>query len=65
MPAKLKIALVAVLVAASASTACAGNSKHRVLHRAPATLSQGRGGAAPFTAFEHDWFARASRPSNM
>jgi hypothetical protein len=67
MPAKLKIALVAVLVAASASAALARTAKHRAVHRAPATLSDGHNGArlAPFTAFEQEWFARASRPSNM
>jgi hypothetical protein len=67
MPATLKIALVAVLVAASASMALAGNGRHRAVHRAPATLSDRGNGAtlAPFTAFEQEWFARASRPNNM
>lgn len=66
MPARMKIALVAVLVAASASTALAGNGKHRAVPGAP-TLSDERNGAtlAPFTGFEQGWFARASRPSNL
>jgi|HubBroStandDraft_6_1064221.scaffolds.fasta_scaffold211660_3 hypothetical protein len=66
MPARKKIALVAVLVAASASTALAGNGKHGAGNGARAALSDGGSGAtlAPFTQFEHEWFARASRPNN-
>jgi hypothetical protein len=67
MSARVKIALVAALVAASASTALAGNGKHAAGHGTPAALSDGGNGArlAPFTRFEQEWFARASRPSNL
>ena len=67
MPAGMKIALVAVLVAASAATARASNGKHGAAHGAAAARSAGGNGAtlAPFTQFEHEWIARASRPNNM
>jgi hypothetical protein len=67
MSARTKIALVAVLVAASAATARAGNGRHGAAHGAPAAWSDGGNGAtlAPFTQFEQEWFARASRPNNM
>ena len=66
MPARMKIALVAVLVAASASAARAGNGNHGAGHTGRAALADGSNGAtlAPFTQFEHEWFARASRPNN-
>jgi hypothetical protein len=64
---KMKIALAAVLVVASASTALAGSAKRKVTHRAPVTVSHGRNAAvfAPFTADEQRWFDRASMPSNQ
>ena len=67
MLAKMKIALAAVLVVASASTALADSAKRKVTHRAPVTFSQGRHAAvfAPFTADEQRWFDRASMPSNQ
>jgi hypothetical protein len=63
--AKMKVALAAVLVVASASTALA--AKRKPVHHAPATLSEGRNAAplAPFTAGEQQQFERASRPSNL
>jgi hypothetical protein len=65
MIAKMKVALAAVLVVASASTALA--AKRKPVHHAPATLSEGRNAApvAPFTAAEQQQFERASRPSNL
>ena len=67
MLAKMKIALAAVLVAASASTALAASAKHKVTHRASLTISQGRNAAVftPFSAAEQRWFDRASMPSNQ
>jgi hypothetical protein len=67
MLARMKVALAAVLVAASASTALAAGAKHKVTHRAPVSISQGRHAAAfaPFTADERRWFDRASMPSNQ
>jgi hypothetical protein len=63
MMAKMKIALAAVLVVASASTALA--AKRKPVHHAPATLSEGRNAAsvAPFSAGEAAWMNRASNPS--
>jgi hypothetical protein len=65
MLAKMKIAL-ALLLAASAATPAA-SAQRKALHRAPPGLFQGHNGAglAPFTQAERDWFARASRPSNL
>lgn len=62
MPAKMKIALAAVLVVASASTALAGSAKRKVTHRVSATGHAAV--VAPFTADEQRWFDRASMQSN-
>jgi len=66
MPAKMKVALAQLLVAAAAATP-AESAKSKALHRAPPTLSEGHSAArlAPFTDAERDWFARASRPGNL
>jgi hypothetical protein len=60
MIAKMKVALVAVLVAASATTAFAQTAQRH--HRAQ-TLTEGRNYAvAPFSAGEAAWMDRASNP---
>jgi hypothetical protein len=66
MLAKMKLALALVLVAFAAATP-AESAARKALHRAPPGLFQGHNGAglAPFTQAERDWFARASRPSNL
>jgi Spy/CpxP family protein refolding chaperone len=59
---KTRIVIAAVLVLASASASLAANA-----HRAApgvAGWSDG-GGFVPGSKAEHDWFARASRPSNL
>jgi len=58
MIAKTKIALAAVLMVASASTALADNATRRVHYRAPGAVAAAQ--AAPFTSFERRWFDRAS-----
>jgi hypothetical protein len=61
MPSKMKIALAAVLVAASATTAFAQAGQRH--HRAQ-TLTEGRNFAvSPFRSGEQQWFDRASNPS--
>jgi hypothetical protein len=56
---KTKIALAAVLMVASASTALADTAKHRVHYRAPGAVAAAQ--AAPFTQFEQRWFDSRSR----
>jgi hypothetical protein len=57
-----KVALAAVLVIASASTSLAATA-NRIRPGVPG-WSQG-GGLVPGSQAERDWFARASRPSNL
>ena len=65
MPTKTRIALAAVLVLASASSSLAA-SAHRNAYGNPPGWSQGySGGLVPGSQAEADWFARASRPSNL
>jgi hypothetical protein len=62
---KTKFALAAVLVLASASASLAA-SGHRGAHgNAPGWAEGYNGGLVPGSQAEHDWFARASRPSNL
>ncbi len=61
---KVQIALAAVLVVASASTALADSAKRKAAHRAPATVSEGRNVAvSPISAAEKAWMDRASATS--
>jgi hypothetical protein len=62
---KTKIAIAAALILASASPTFAA-SAHRSASGNPAGWSEGYGGGfVPGSKAEHDWFARASRPSNL
>jgi hypothetical protein len=65
MLARMKVALAAVLVVTSASSALAAGAKRKPAHHAPATLSEGRNAArtAPFSAGEQQQFDRASNPN--
>jgi hypothetical protein len=59
---KARILIAAVLVLASAS-ASLGATAGRTAHRVPG-WSNGPG-LVPGSKAEHDWFERASRPSNL
>jgi hypothetical protein len=59
---KTKFALAAVLVLASASASLAASAHRAGYGNAPMGYS---GGLVPGSQAEHDWFARASRPSNL
>jgi hypothetical protein len=62
---KTRIAIAAALILASASPSFAA-SAHRNASGDRAGWSQGYGGGfVPGSQAEHDWFARASRPSNL
>jgi hypothetical protein len=60
-----KIALAAVLVLAGASGATAASGGRNGRGIPPAWSYGGSGGFVPGSQAEHEWFERASRPSNM
>ena len=62
---KINLALAAVLVLASTSATLAA-SAHRSYDAAPGwSGGYSGGGFVPGSQAEHDWFYRASRPSNL
>ena len=62
---KTRIVIAAALVLASASASLAATAQ-RNAYGAPSGWSEGYGGGfVPGSQAEHDWFARASRPSNL
>ena len=65
MSIKTKIALAAMLVVASASTSLAATAHRPAYGNAPGWTQGYSGGLVPGSQAEHDWFARASRPSNL
>jgi hypothetical protein len=64
MSTKINLVLAAVLVIASTSATLAASGRRN--YDAPPSWSGGySGGFVPGSQAEHDWFARASRPSNL
>jgi len=57
---KTRIVIAAVLVLASASASLAATGR-----TAPAAGWSNSSGLVPGSRAEHDWFERASRPSNL
>ena len=64
MSTKINLALAAVLVIASTSAALAASARHSY-DASPGWSAGYSGGLVPGSQAEHDWFARASRPSNL
>jgi hypothetical protein len=62
---KTKIALAALLVLASAPASLAATAHRYAYGNAPGWAQGYSGGFVPGSQAEHDWFARASRPSNL
>jgi hypothetical protein len=64
MSTKINLALAAVLVIASTSATLAASAR-RSYDASPGWSGGAYGGFVPGSKAEHDWFARASRPSNL
>jgi hypothetical protein len=64
MSTKINLVLAAVLVIASTSATLAASAR-RSYDATPGWSSGYGGGFVPGSQAEHDWFARASRPSNL
>jgi hypothetical protein len=62
---KTKFALAAIFVLASASASFAASAHRNTYGNAPGWTAGYSGGLVPGSKAEHDWFARASRPSNL
>jgi Spy/CpxP family protein refolding chaperone len=62
---KTKITLAAMLVLASASASLAATAHRNAYGNAPGWAQGYSGGLVPGSQAERDWFARASRPSNL
>jgi hypothetical protein len=62
---KSTIVLAALLVLASASASLAATAHRRAYAVEPGLSGGYSSGLVPGSQAEHDWFARASRPSNL
>jgi hypothetical protein len=62
---KTKFALAAMLVLVSASASLAASAHRNAYGNSPGWAERYSGGLVPGSKAEHDWFERASRPSNL